>query len=59
MVQENVVSLNLRIDKISKYKKIDLNNYRLERNQMAEFFILPTYSYFGDFNMLLNVKSQI
>lgn len=59
MVQENVVSLNLRIDKISKYKKTDLNNYRLERNQMAEFFILPTYSYFGDFNMLLNVKSQI
>ena len=26
---------------------------------MAEFFILPTYSYFGDFNMLMNLRSNI
>ena len=26
---------------------------------MAEFFILPTYSYFGDFNILMNLRSQI
>ena len=26
---------------------------------MVEFFILPTYSYFGDYQILYNLKSQI
>tara|TARA_B110000285_G_scaffold52117_1_gene59312 strand:+ start:371 stop:571 length:201 start_codon:yes stop_codon:yes gene_type:complete len=41
------------------YKKTNFNDCRIESNQMAEFFILPTYSYFGDFNILMNLRSQI
>jgi hypothetical protein len=59
MIQENTVSLSLRIDKINMYKTTNFNDCRIDSNQMAEFFILPTYSYFGDYNMLMNLRSQI
>lgn len=59
MIQENAVSLSVRIDKINMYKTTNFNDCRIESNQMAEFFILPTYSYFGDYNMLMNLRSQI
>ena len=57
MIQENVVSLNIRIDKIKMYKKTNFNDCRFDTNQMAEFFILPTFSYFGDFNILMGLRS--
>lgn len=45
MIQEGVVSLQMRLGQ-------DLNSEQ-------EFFVLPTYSYFGDYQILFDLKSQI
>ena len=47
MIYEGVVSLQLR--------EIDPENPKQE----FEFFILPTYSYFGDYQILFDLRSQI
>jgi hypothetical protein len=51
MIQENVVSLSLRLDKFYMYKDFKPPDDYVpgEKPMMAEFFILPTYSYFGDY----------
>lgn len=46
MIQDGYVNLLLRLDK---------NDDR----SIQEFFILPTFSYFGDYQILLDLKSQI
>lgn len=46
MIQDGYVNLLLRLDK---------NDDR----STQEFFILPTFSYFGDYQILLDLKSQI
>lgn len=46
MIQEGVVSLQLRLIP---------NDSRSEQ----EFFVLPTFSYFGDYQILFDLKSQI
>jgi hypothetical protein len=45
MIQEGVVSLQLRLGPDPRSEQ--------------EFFILPTYSYFGDYQILFDLKSQI
>ena len=32
-------------------------DFKPGEQQMAEFFVLPTYSYFGDFQMFNNLRS--
>ena len=46
MIQEGNVSCSLRLDPN-------------DMESMQEFFILPTYSYFGDYQILFDLKSQI
>ena len=57
MIQDNIVNLSLRLDKPKKYKFS--HDSKIGENELVEFFILPTYSYFGDFNMLMDLRSQI
>ena len=45
MIQEGVVSLQLKLGQ--------------DMNSEQEFFVLPTYSYFGDYQILFDLKSQI
>lgn len=45
MIQEGVVSLQMRLGQ--------------DGNSEQEFFVLPTYSYFGDYQILFDLKSQI
>jgi hypothetical protein len=72
MIQESVVTLNLRVDKHEMYKslptEIDRNGVKYptsfdfipgEGPKMIEFFVLPTYSYFGDYQILYDLRSQI
>jgi len=61
MIQESVVSLHLRIDKVQMYEDLPKQEMEGEEEKanfdfipgqgpkMLEFFILPTYSYFGDY----------
>lgn len=49
MIQESVVSCHLRLDKFHKYRSKYDGNFPLDKPLMVEFFILPTYSYFGDY----------
>ena len=46
MIQEGNVGLSMRLDPNDK-------------ESLQEFFILPTYSYFGDYQILFDVRSQI
>lgn len=46
MIQEGNVGLSMK-----------LNPYDLESDQL--FFILPTFSYFGDYQILFDLKSQV
>lgn len=71
MIQESVVSLHLRIDKIHMYEDLPKQEMEGEEEKanfdfipgqgpkMLEFFILPTYSYFGDYQILYGLRSQI
>jgi hypothetical protein len=45
MIQEGVVSLQLRLGQ--------------DPQSEQEFFVHPTYSYFGDYQILFDLKSQI
>lgn len=47
MIQEGIVSLHL--------SKVDDNDPTAE----YEFFVLPTFSYFGDYQVLFGLQSQI
>ena len=47
MVQEGVVTVSTRVTKPDT-----------EERQLFEFFILPTFSYFGDYQILYDLKSQ-
>ena len=51
MIQESVVSVAMRVDKFDKYNDwLPPSNYDYKSGPvMAEFFLLPTYSYFGDY----------
>ena len=51
MVQESVVTLNLRIDQHKMFhdKNQSLDFIPGQGPKMIEFFILPAYSYFGDY----------
>ena len=46
MIQEGNVGLSMRLDPN-------------DSQSLQEFFILPTYSYFGDYQILFDLKSQI
>lgn len=60
MIQESVVSLMLMTKK-SQYKNDDdsddFNPTKSNNPRLVEFFILPTYSYFGDYQILYDLKS--
>jgi hypothetical protein len=45
MIQDSVVSLQLKLGK--------------DKSSEQEFFVLPTFSYFGDYQILFDLKSQI
>lgn len=47
MIQEGVVSLQMRLGQANDEKSVQ------------EFFVLPTFSYFGDYQILFELKSQI
>ena len=62
MIQESVVSLMV-MQRPRKYIDPDANDNDFfspgQEPQLVEFFILPTYSYFGDYQILYDLKSQI
>jgi len=45
MIQEGVVSLQMRLGQANDEKSVQ------------EFFVLPTFSYFGDYQILFELKS--
>lgn len=61
MIQESVVSCHCRIDKPRyyryEYEELSEENLKTREPQFTEFFILPTYSFFGDFQILYDLKS--
>jgi hypothetical protein len=69
MIQESCVSISLRADKEHMYKSLENRKDEDgspaeffspgEAPRMVEFFILPTYSYFGDFQILYDLRSQM
>tara|TARA_B110000285_G_scaffold187784_1_gene213706 strand:+ start:391 stop:702 length:312 start_codon:yes stop_codon:yes gene_type:complete len=59
MIQESVVSCHLRVDKPHLYRHKYEEFLHPHKPIFLEFFILPTFSYFGDFQILYDLKSQI
>jgi hypothetical protein len=59
MIQESVVSLSLLIPPKPRLPNIDDFSPVDTKPRLVEFFILPTYSYFGDYQILYDLKSQI
>ena len=53
----------MRVDKPhyykGKYEEFSEDKMKLRQPLFVEFFILPTFSYFGDYQILYDLKSQI
>jgi hypothetical protein len=57
MIQDGVVSISLNLDQ-RRDTTFGAYGDRKESSQF-EFFVLPTYSFFGDYQILYNLKSQL